>query len=210
MSFLENVGRRQTIQQGELGAFVNPGSQSLNGYERNVLFRNLGHLDQERQAVVPSFYDFGYLEGADCIEDGRGAAVSDIDGDGDLDLLVQNMGHPVGLLVNQGRHPGNWLQVSLQGAAGQRTAGRGTARHRTLSNRDAVGARVSIVAAGRRQTREVTSASGYLTGQSLVCHFGLADVNKVERLEVLWPSGGRTVLTDIPANQRIQVVESRE
>ena len=74
MDFVQNVGRREIDKGGEIGAFVDLGVQSLNGYERNKLYRNLG----AGAGGVPAFADFGYLAGADRIEDGRSAVAFDL------------------------------------------------------------------------------------------------------------------------------------
>lgn len=184
MDFVENVGRRSFTDNGEFTAMVEVGSRSLNGYERNGLFKNLG-------GAPPRFVDVGYVAGCDRIEDGRGVGVLDIEGDGDLDLVVQNLEGKTVLLVNQGA-TGRWLQVRLRGRA---------------SNRDAVGARVVIEAGGRRQVRQVTGTRGYASGQSLVCHFGLGAAERVDRLTVHWPSGGETELADVATNRRLTIVE---
>jgi hypothetical protein len=188
MDFVESVGRRETNEGGEIGAFVKLGSRSLNGYERNKLYRNLG----AGAGGVPQFADFGYLAGADRLEDGRAAVASDIDGDGDLDLIVQSFEHPVVLLVNHGGEAGNWLELSLTG---------------TRTNRDAIGAKVFVDAGGRRGTREVTATAGYLAGQSLLCHFGLGEAKVADAVEILWPSGQITALRGVRANQRLRVEE---
>ena len=77
----------------------------------------------------------------------------------------------------------------------------------TQSNRDAVGARLRLRTAQGMQTREVHAGSAYLSGQSLVQHFGLGDEAGAAELDVSWPSGGRTALTDLPADRRYVVVE---
>ena len=79
MTFLENVGRRDFDQGGVCGGFVDPGTKSLNGYERNALYQNLG--------PGARFHDVGHVEGVDAIEDGRAVVTSDIDNDGDLAAL---------------------------------------------------------------------------------------------------------------------------
>lgn len=60
---------------------------------------------------------------------------------------------------------------------------------------------------GKRLVREVATTSGYLAGQSLCAFFGLGDTKRIERVEVFWPSGQRSELTDVVVNQRLQVVE---
>src|SRR5205814_5954642 len=93
--------------------------------------------------------------------------------DGRLDLVVRNCRQPTELLRNRGpaRH---WIQVRLVG---------------TRSNRDAVGARLHLHTAAGWQTREVHAGSAYLSGQSLVQHFGLGDATRVDALDIAWPSG---------------------
>ena len=161
----DGVGRRSDQSEGR---FLNIGQHSLNGYERNCLFR--GRPDG-------TFVDVAYPNAADRVEDGRGLSVLDYDGDGRLDLVLRNYRQPAQLLHNVGG--GNrWLQLRLVGAR---------------SNRDAVGARVRVLAGGRWQTRVVTAGSGYLSGHSLVQHFGLGAAPRADRVEVDWPSGARSV-----------------
>jgi len=191
MSFVENVGRREDVETGVLGGFVELGGFSLNGNERNKLFRNECAGPGEPVRFTP----YGYLAGVHRVEDDRGAAVADIDADGDLDILLQGFEVPARLLVNQGDGIGNWLEVKLHGRE---------------SNRDAIGARVVIEAGGRSQIREVSNAAGFLAGQSLLVHFGLADAETVERLRVHWPSGRVSSFADVAANQRLQIVEGED
>jgi len=190
MEFVEGVGRRSELENGEFIGWVQVGRRSLNGRENNVMFRNLG-------GTTPRFEDHAYVSGTDRIEDGRGVGVLDIDSDGDLDLIVQSVEKPAALLVNYG-HPtdpgrrGHWLQVRLQG---------------TRSNRDAIGARIELVTDGEIQIREVVSTSGYISSQSLVSHFGLGTHSKVDTVKVFWPSGGTTSLKDVRANQLLRITE---
>lgn len=161
---------------------MNVGTESLNGYERNLLYRNLGG---------GRFADHAYVAGADRIEDARGVVACDVDEDGKLDILIQNFERDTLLLSNRGA-AGHWLQLRLRG---------------TRSNRDAVGARVVIAAGEARQTREVGTTSGYVSGQSLLLHFGLGGAERVDRIEVFWPSGARTVIEGAAADQRLTIVE---
>ncbi len=156
--------------------------RSLNGNERNVLYRNLGGN---------RFFDVGHLTGSDRIEDGRAVVVTDIERDGDLDLVIQSFRKPLVLLVNQARDT-RWLQILLSG---------------TTSNRDALGSRIVLEISDTQQTREVGSTAGYLAGQSPLCHFGLGSAQVVDRLTVSWPSGRRTVLRNVATNQRLKLVE---
>src|SRR5947209_20103406 len=102
MDMFEGVGRRLDQQTG---SFLDIGQHSLNGRERNCLFRNNGD---------GTFTDVGYVNAADRVEDGRGLSVLDYDRDGQLDLLLRNYRQPAVLLHNQGR-PRHWLRLKLIG-----------------------------------------------------------------------------------------------
>ncbi|HLY37229.1 MAG TPA: CRTAC1 family protein [Candidatus Binatia bacterium] len=179
MDMFEGVGRR--LDQSS-GSFLNIGQHSLNGRERNCLFRNNGD---------GTFTDVAWVDGADRVEDGRGLSVVDLDGDGRVDLVIRNYRQPAVVLHNVGpaRH---WLELQLVGVR---------------SNRDAVGARVRVQTAAGWQTREVHAGSGYLSGSSLVQHFGLGDERRASAVEISWPSGVRTTLRDVAADRRYRIVE---
>lgn len=179
MDMFDGVGRRRDQTSGQL---VNIGEHSLNGNERNCLFRNNGD---------GTFTDVGYIDEADRIEDGRGLAILDYNEDGQLDVALRNYLSPAQLLRNTGGM-NHWLQVQLVG---------------TQSNRDAVGARIAIVAGGRTQVREVHCGSGFVSASSLVQHFGLGPVTHVDSLRVRWPSGAETQLVDLDVDRRLRVVE---
>ena len=179
MDMFEGVGRRLDRVKGK---FLDIGQHSLNGRERNCLFRNNGD---------GTFTDVAYVNGADRIEDGRGLAVFDYDRDGRLDLLVRNYRQPAELLQNRGPG-GHWIEFRLVG---------------TRSNRDAVGARIRARTTQGWQVRVVGAGSGYLSGRSLVQHFGLGEAAGAAEVEIAWPSGERTALHDLPGDRRHVVVE---
>jgi len=182
MEMLEGVGRRLG-SRGD-GSLLDIGSHSLNGRERNVLFRN---------NADGTFTDVGWVNGADRIEDGRGLAVLDYDDNGSLDLVLRNYRMPAVLLANRGGS-GHSVRFDLQG---------------TRSNRDAVGAKLRLRSGDQWQTRVVTAGSGYLSGSSRRVHFGLGDAQQVDELVIDWPSGERTVLSDLPADRTHAIQESR-
>jgi len=122
----------------------------------------------------------------------RGLAAGDIDNDGDLDLLVTNNGQTADLLRNNGDH-GNALVVRLVGKE---------------SNRDGIGARLRLTTGTVTQLREVKAGSSYLAQNDLRQHFGLGTNQRVDRLEVRWPSGRNDVLPNVPANQIITIREA--
>ena len=126
---------------------------------------------------------------------GRGVAVGDYDADGDLDLFIVNSGGKPMLLRNDGGNRQQWLQI--------RTVG-------TVSNRDGVGTLVKVSAGDLHQIQQVTAGDSYLSQSSLDVEFGLAHHKKVDQIVIQWPSGIVQILTDVNANQRLVVVESRK
>ncbi len=112
---------------------------------------------------------------------GRGATYADIDGDGDLDLLITATGARPRLLRNDQQLGHNWLRVKLVGNG-------------TTSNRDAIGARVDLdLASGRRITKTVSPTRGYLSQVELPLTFGLGN-DSVRGLSVSWPDGARETI----------------
>jgi hypothetical protein len=177
MDVLAGVGRRSGNDK-----LLDLGQNTLNGYERNGLFRNNGD---------GTFTDVGWLNAADRDEDGRGLAILDIDRDGRLDIVMRNYRQPAVLLRNIGAG-GNFAMFKLEGSA---------------SNRDAVGARIRLRTGDQWQTRVVTLGSGYLSGSSLRQHFGLGEATKIDQVDIEWPSGRTSRLGPLDANQTYRVVE---
>jgi len=147
-----------------------------------------------RNAANGTFEDLTSASGPGILRKaaGRGAAVEDFDGDGQLEFVVTNMNGTPSLLRNTRPRSGNWLMISLAG---------------TKSNRSAIGARVQLTAAGRTQKGEVRSSSGYYSSSGLRLHFGLGKAEKVDEIKVFWPSGRQTVQRDIAANRVITIRE---
>ncbi|MFC1718911.1 PKD domain-containing protein, partial [Candidatus Poribacteria bacterium] len=121
---------------------------------------------------------------------GQDAASGDIDNDGYLDLY-EVMYQPHRLYRNDGGIK-NWLHIRLVG---------------TQSNRDGIGARITLDAGALSQIREVNRASGMYAQESLIAEFGLANYAQADSIEVEWPSGVVQTLTNVSANQLITVVE---
>ncbi len=157
----------------------------LANYGANRLFHNLG--------------DGSFVETTDALlgdgADTNGAAWADFDGDGRVDLYLANNAAANRLIRNEHSGGKHWMHVDLLG---------------TASNVSALGARLRLVAGGMEQLREVGSDTGYLSQSSLRTEFGLGDANLVDSLEVFWPSGAYSLLTDLSADQLIEVTESED
>lgn len=178
------------------------GDISWNGYEHNVLLRNEGPAADG----TLQFTDVAMATGADDIRDARGTATADFDNDGDLDVVINNNPGDSGraelsratLLRNNIGERRNWLAVELRG---------------TESNRDAVGATVTVEAGGRKFTRLVSAGSGFASQQSARLYFGLGDSTQVDAVTVHWPRGRIEKFAKergIAARQLLRITEAKD
>jgi len=122
----------------------------------------------------------------------RGCAFGDLDNDGQIEVVVNNLDAPPSLLRHDGDRQNGALIVKLIG---------------THSNRSSVGARVRVTAGGRDRIDEVMSGSSYYSQNDLRLHFGLGSANKADRVEVSWPSGLKESFDNIAANQIVWIQE---
>ena len=162
------------------------------GYpQRKLLYRNLrnGHF-----ADVSFQAGSGISNPAPC----RGCAFGDFDNDGDIDVVVNTVNDYPQLLRCDSKVENNWIKI--------RTIG-------TKSNRSGIGARLTCTthpageAKPHQQIDEVRSGGSYISQSDLRVHFGLGKAEKVEVLEIRWPSGHLDTLKDVKANQLIFVKE---
>lgn len=123
----------------------------------------------------------------------RGTAFGDIDNDGDIDVVISNLKDAPTVLRNDGGNASQWLSVKLIG---------------TDCNRDAIGARVTVVSGDLTQMREVKSGSGYLSQNDLRLHFGLGAATSVDTLTVRWLCGRVQTLQNVETNQVLVISEN--
>ncbi len=139
------------------------------------------------------FHDISLDSGAGITTpfNGHGVAAADFDNDGAVEILVNNSHDHPSLLKNYGDY-GNWILLQLVG---------------TKSNRDAIGARVTVRVGSHQQTQEVRSGGGYISQSDFRLHFGLGTASKVDVVEIRWPSGLVQRLEHIAVNRIIKIRE---
>ena len=159
---------------------------SWSGRERNNLYLN---------SADGRFADFSAVSGADFPDDGRAVALTDWDGDGDLDLwLASRTGPRVRFLRNRSSDSSNFVAFKLRGRR---------------ANRDGVGARVHLFLASLEQplVRSLRAGEGFLAQSSKWVHFGIGDEIAIEAVEVRWPGGDLERFTGAAAGGRFVLEE---
>lgn len=122
----------------------------------------------------------------------RGSVTTDLDNDGDLDVVVLNARSKPSILINDTKTTNHWLSLKLIGVK---------------SNRSAIGAHVSITAGGKKRVAEVRSGSGYQSANDLRLYFGLGTHAIIDELEISWPSGINQQFDEIDIDRFISITE---
>ena len=122
----------------------------------------------------------------------RGLATADYDNDGDVDVFVSNNNQPANLLRNDGGNRRHWIAIRMVG---------------TVSNRSGIGTRVSVRTGDLVQVEEVRGGSSYLSQNDTRLHFGLGDADRVDRIDIRWPSGAEQRLDGVAVDQFLVVEE---
>ncbi len=159
---------------------------SWSGNERNVLLAN------NRNGT---FTEVSGAVGLDFLEDGRSFALADLDHDGRLEIILKNRNGPqLRIVRNQMQDLGDSIAFRLQG---------------TTSNRDAIGAAITLDAGDLHQTRYLQAGSGFLAQHSKELFFGLGKSPAALRATVRWPSGLTQHFENLPPNSRIHLEEGK-
>ncbi|RMG81202.1 MAG: hypothetical protein D6714_13355, partial [Bacteroidetes bacterium] len=153
---------------------------------QNYMFRNRGDLTFEKVSTPWGFNQKSYS---------NGAAYADLDNDGDLDLVVNNIHDKAFIYKNKTREQsgGHYLQIQLAGAK---------------VNPLAIGAKVKIYTGDQTQVQELRTVRGFFSSVQPIFHFGLGEKQMVDRIEILWPDGFPQVLEQVPADQRLHLKRS--
>ena len=119
-------------------------------------------------------------------------AFGDINNDGNVDMVVLNVGEPPSLLLNRNRSPNHRVLFKLVG---------------TKSNKAAIGARVTVKAGPLVQIDEVRGGASYLSQNDLRLHFGLGPADKMSEVSIRWPNGETEILRDVAADFIYTIIE---
>src|SRR5436190_5548579 len=152
--------------------------------EPPFLFENTGHefreVAAEHGAALKKLYA------------GRGLALADFDNDGDSDLLLMNVGEPPVLLRNDGGNQNRWLGIKLVG---------------TKSNRDGIGARITITSGGWHRSKQMLGGGSYCSASDPRLLFGLESNTMIDEVQVRWPSGLVSTVKNVRSNQYLTIKE---
>ena len=149
---------------------------------KNYLFKNKGNLQFENVSEAWGFADSTFS---------NGAAVADLDGDGDLDLVINNLDEEAMVYENTTDKQNNFIRLKLEGP---------------MKNPDGIGAKISVYYDGKMQQYfEQKTVRGYLSSNDPVVHFGLAKTANVDSIVVQWLDGKENILRKVAANQVVKV-----
>jgi hypothetical protein len=154
-------------------------------FQRNILLMNTGEGKFENVSKTAG-------DGMKVRLSSRGAGFDDMDGDGDIDVVILNSRREPTILRNDSKNTNHWIQIRLRGVK---------------TNRDGVGARVKVVSGKLAQIAEVHSGRSYQSHYGMRLHFGLGNKKQVDRIEVRWIGGGVDVVENVAANQRLIITE---
>jgi hypothetical protein len=138
--------------------------------QQPLLFRNLGTGRFSRVGAAPG-------SGLANAITARGLAIGDLDGDGRLDAVVNDIDSKPTVLKNVTKQAGHWLSLRLIGDVAKK------------SPRDAVGAVCYVTTGKLRQRQDIVSGAGYASQNDMRLHFGLGAATKIDKLEIVWPDG---------------------
>ncbi|HEX6732284.1 MAG TPA: CRTAC1 family protein [Pyrinomonadaceae bacterium] len=156
--------------------------------QQSLLFRNLKNGRFERVGAAAG-------SGLARALTGRGLAVGDLDGDGRLDVVLNNIDSKPTVLQNTTTPAGHWISLQLVGNPAKKTS------------RDAIGATVYVTNGKTRQRKDVISGNSYASQNDMATHFGLGAATAVDKVEIKWPDGSLQTVPVSGVDRRITVTQ---
>ncbi|CAM4224392.1 VCBS repeat-containing protein [Zobellia nedashkovskayae] len=145
----------------------------------NFIFKNMGNLEFKRANKDWGIEFKGFS---------NGVAYADLDNDGDLELITNNIDDEASIFKNNASETNNYIQIKFKG---------------NQSNQFGLGSRVYVTVDGKTQMQELTLSRGFQSSVAPMLHFGLGDASKVDELKVVWPNGKIQKLNTVEANQAL-------
>ena len=176
------------INNGHVQMRENKREAGVSQKQRKQLLHNQGN------GVFDEISDPALLSDLAVPTAGRGLATGDYDNDGALDILAMSQNAPAQLFRNQKRSDNHWVSFHTIG---------------TKSNRNGIGARLELESTNAKQSASVRGGSSYLSSSDRRVYFGLGKADVVEQVTIIWPSGQREVLKNLPANTFYTLTEGR-
>jgi hypothetical protein len=158
--------------------------------QQPLLFRNLGAGRFDRVPAAPG-------SGLAAAIPGRGLAIGDLDGDGLLDAVINNIDSAPTVLRNVTRPAGHWIELRLVGDPSKK------------SPKDAIGAIAYVTAGKLRQRGDVVSGASYASQNDLRLHFGLGSATTIDKLEVKWPGGALEIVSIVGCDRIVTIVQGK-
>ena len=188
LNFLKFMGDKLRDLQGNVtkATLLELVKQMPSSNQKNYAFKNINGI---------SFSNAGKEWGLDAVSNSNGAAYADLDNDGDLDLVVNNINQPAFIYKNQTRenNGGNYLSVKMQGVNG---------------NTKGIGAKVYVFANGIMQLQEQLMSRGFQSSVSPILVFGLGRASLIDSLRVIWQNGKEQLIKGIAINKQVLLKEA--
>ena len=184
INYMEDYVKIQR-KAGKGGCIGDNQENACNGYYPIICYLNKKGIE---------FQDQTKSLGVNQVANSNGAAYADLDNDGDLDLIVNNINKPAFIYRNESNGKNHYLQIKLKGNQG---------------NIQGLGAKVSLFTEKGMQSQEQMTTRGYLSSVSDILHFGLGDVNKIDSLKIRWSSGLTQTVYNIEVNQVLRLERDR-
>jgi hypothetical protein len=179
------------VDFSDINSYPDIEDMTWSGYQKKRLFQNTGD---------GAFREIGAEASLDNDLDGRGIGMADFNNDGLLDLYQTNARQPSMLFKGVTENPGSWVEIKLTGVQ---------------SNRDAIGARVTLTTEEGKFMREVNAGNGYASQSATRLHFGLGAATAIYSVEIRWPNGAEETLTApagasvLPVNAIVHIEEGK-